>query len=261
MNPFIILAKLLLIHFITNIESKSYTKPLNPNLFAKSSLPTDHNSVIGSQVLLNANKYCLGKWFPEKGFDKSNESYYDFHGKDENHIRGPSAQSIGLAVSLKTKLYNDTVVGKSEKEALNLTVKLLSSIAYRHRSNSAGGWGNDWQTALWTSYAGLGSWLLWDHLSESEKTLVENMVLFEANRFLTYKVPYYQDRDLKVLYIGDTKAEENGWNAQVLQVAMAMMPKHPNWKGWMRKNIELILSSFARHSDLNRTVEINGRKV
>lgn len=264
MNFKLIFVKLISIYFVTEVESKSYTKAINIDILSKSSLPSDPNSAIGGEVLLNANKYCLGKWFAQKGFlnsSQSKNSYYDFGGRDETHIRGPSAQAIGLAVSLATRLYNESAVGKSEKEALNLTVKLLSSLAYRHRSNSDGGWGNDWQTALWASYVGLGSWLLWPDLSLSDKTLVENMVIFEANRFLNYKVPYYQDRSLKVIYKGDTKAEENAWNAQILQVAIAMMPTHPNSKPWMRKNIELMLSSFARHSDLNRTNEINGRKV
>ena len=79
-------------------------------------------------------------------------------------------------------------------------------MAYEHRSNIEGGWGNDWQTALWSSYAGLGSWLLWEHFNETDKHLIENMIIYETNRLNNYKVPYYQDRNLKVVYSGDTKA-------------------------------------------------------
>ena len=257
----LILLNIVLIYLV---ESKAilYTKQINQNVFKTGTQPPDDNSILGVKVLLNANKYCLGKWFQSKNFEpKDHSKYLDFHGTHENQIRGPASEAMGLAISLKTKAYNEKIVGKSETHALNMTLQLLTSLAYRHKSNSAGGWGDQWQSALWTTYAGLGSWLLWEHFDESDKHLIENMIIHETNRFNEYKVPYYQDKNLKVNFPGDTKAEENAWNANLLQVALAMMPTHPNWKTWMRKNIELMLSSYARHSDLKRTDIINGKRV
>jgi len=63
---------------------------------------------------------------------------------------------------LKTGLYNPTVTGVDLHSAETKGAKLIRSLAYRHLVNLAGGWGNDWQTALWAAYAGLAGWLMWD---------------------------------------------------------------------------------------------------
>lgn len=61
------------------------------------------------------------------------------------------------------------------------------------------------------------------------------MMVHEADRFLNYKVPYYRDITGKILSKGDTRAEENAWNSNILTIATAMMPEHNHYDGWMRK--------------------------
>ena len=145
---------------------------------------------------------------------------------------------------------------------MNVTLKMITSLAKSHLINSPKGWGHDWQSPLWTYYVGLGGWLLWDHIHDQiDKDYIENMIVEESNRLITFKVPYYQDIKGNVKYKGDTKAEENGWDSQILQLSTVMLPKHPNQKKWMDKMLELIISSYSRPSDLHSTRVLHGKQV
>ena len=93
--------------------------------------------------------------------------------------------------------------------------------------------------------------------------MVVAMVEAEANRFMApgYEVPYWANQD-KVIYPGDTKAEENAWNAMVLHVAVAMMPKHPNAQRWRQAASELMVSAFSLKKDMEaNTTVLDGKPV
>ncbi|BCB05777.1 cell wall-binding repeat-containing protein [Bacillus sp. KH172YL63] len=226
------------------------------------SYPTDENSARIKKILLNTNKYGLTTWWDEeKNFDDQGKGYLDFGGRDESDIRHPAAMSLGLATSLSFKVYNPSYIGVPESEAIDHTSQLVSSLAFHHRANSQNGWGNRWQSAHWAYFAGFGGWLIWDDLSKENQEYVRKMVEYEANRFIDYKVPYWKNAGGEVLFPGDTKAEENAWNAQLLQLATAMMPEHQNWHAWMNKNIELMVSSAATPMDLTNSEVVNGKEV
>jgi hypothetical protein len=258
----ILFHSILLLTFITHSFSfTSEVKAIKKEFLSKFSLPTDKNSVISAKVLLNSNKYALGHWWEAKFGANDTLEYLDFHGIHEHNIRPVGMQALGLATSIITRVYDEKVVGKSIDEATNKTVHLISSLAYKHRVNLEKGWGNEWQSALWAHYAGLAAWFLWDKFDMTQKEHIEKMIIYESDRFLTYKVPYYQNKEGKVVFPGDTKAEENSWNSCILQIATAMMPSHKNHKKWMEKNIELLISSYVRPSDLHRNQTINGKPV
>lgn len=122
-------------------------------------------------------------------------------------------------------------------------------------------WYAGWQCALWAASAGFAAWLMWDDLSATQRELVRKMVETEANRFNSDTVPYYRDRKGEFRYPGNSKGEENAWNAMVLQVATAMMPHHPAYRTWMNKCIELELSAAARPVDVTSATVINGRRL
>ncbi|MET9618415.1 hypothetical protein [Kitasatospora indigofera] len=227
--------------------------------------PNDGDSVRLRAILRNTNRYALTTWFDTvKNYDAQAGAYLDFGGTGENNIRPSAAETVGLAVSLKLGVYqtgNNSNPSPSTDVAKARTVRLISSLADRHVANTAGGWGNGWQTAHWAAMAGLAGWLMWDDLTPTDRELVRKMVESEANRFNTYTVPYYRTATGTFVTPGDTKAEENAWNAQILQVATAMMPDHPNYATWMRKSIELEVSASARPQDLTNSTVVNGKAV
>ncbi|TDE09868.1 NPCBM/NEW2 domain-containing protein [Jiangella asiatica] len=222
--------------------------------------PDDENATMVRSALRNATRYALTTWWQER-YGGQTGRYLELGGVAEQHVRQPAAQAYAIAVALRTGGYDPEATGVSAEQARAVAVRLAASIAYRHRATSAGGWGDVWQSALWAYYAGNAAWLLWDHLAEGDREHVASMLEFEADRFLEYDVPYFRDRDGTVVFPGDSKAEENAWNANLLQLVTAMMPRHRHHAQWMTKNVELMLSAFARPSDLSDNRELHGRPV
>lgn len=206
------------------------------------------------------NKYTLNKWYYEiKHLQDQTGEYFDFGGRTEHFIRPVTHHVLTLGLCLKWKVYAPAVAQVSEQQATDVTVKLIRSVAYRHKSNMGeGGWGDQWQSALWAARLASAAWVMWDDLSASDREQVCRMMVHEADRFIDYKVPYYRDLEGNILTKGDTKAEENAWNANVLTIATAMMPKHPHYDKWMRKNIELQLSAYAMPEDARKGDVIDG---
>lgn len=214
-------------------------------------------------ILLNSNKYALNKWYDQvKKLGAQSGEYLDFGGIREHHIRPVASEALALAVSLKFGVYDPAVTGVSETEAVAKAVRMTASLAVRHRVNAGDkGWGHEWQSALWASFAATAGWLLWDDLTPQDRELVRRMAVDEADRLIDYEVPYYRDANGKVVFKGDSKAEENSWNSTILVIAAAMMPEHPHWKGWYDKSVELQLSAYAAPQDLRSKRKINGSRL
>ncbi|MEK0097507.1 hypothetical protein ACFC4G_36945 [Streptomyces sp. NPDC056002] len=212
-------------------------------------------------ILLNANRFALTTWYTTRFGDQGEEGPLSLGGTAENNIRPVAAEAFALAASLATGAYDSRQTGVTESRARAVAVRLLTSVAGHHRVNEAGGWGNVWQSALWAAMNGFAGWLLWDSLPDAARERLRLMVEAEADRFVGYQVPYWKDRDGVEQTPGDSKAEENAWNAMVLQVATAMMPEHPRWSAWQDKNLELMISAFARPSDLTSRTVLHGRAL
>ena len=224
--------------------------------------PTSRTALDLEKATLNANKYMLTTWWNDvKNYDAQRGTYLDFGGKNEHFIRHPGAAAVGLAVSLTTGIYKSSYTGVSKGAAKAKTLKLIRSLAYRHRATTSSGWGRTWQSALWAHKAGFAAWLLWDELSADDQASVLAMLEYEANRFVGYNTPYYRSSSGEVIAEGNTRAEENAWNASLLHLALTMMPDHPARHAWAYKNAELKLSSYAQPSDLKVTKQLHGRPV
>lgn len=260
-----VLLQLLLVTSGQIPAANASTTAVTPIVWASFSAPypTDADSTRVRNILNNATKYALTTWWNNvKNFDAQDPAtYLDFGGVGESSIRPPGMEAVALAVSLKTNTYAPTVTGVSTATATSRALNLIRSVAYRHLANSAGGWGNAWQTALWATFAGTAGWLMWDDLNATDQEYVRKMVEHEANRFIGYQVPYYRAPDGTILTPGDTKAEENAWNATVLGLALAMMPDHPSKDAWTYKFNELNISEYARPSDPTSTTMVNGRQI
>jgi F5/8 type C domain/NPCBM-associated, NEW3 domain of alpha-galactosidase len=223
-------------------------------------LPGDEQAERTRAILLNANKYALRTWFASKYGSQTGE-YLNLGGTAEGNVRPPGSEALALATSLATGAYDESVVGFPAAHARDVATRVVSSIAYHHVSNEEGGWGLGWQSALWAFNAAFAGWLLWDDLPAADRERLARMVRAEADAFLYYPVPYYQDPNGKVITPGDSKAEENAWNAAFLNLAVAMMPADPDRAVWRDKAIELMISAYSRPSDQTDTTEVNGKPV
>lgn len=211
-------------------------------------------------LFLQSNKYALNAWYNDvKKFKEQNGDYLEFGGINEPIIRPVTHQVFALALSLKLKAYDPAITGVSTDEATRRTLKMIKSLSHHHKANKKEkGWGNAWQSAVWASQAALAGWFLWDEMDEPSRRELSQMLVYEADRFLDYKVPYYRNKEGKIISKGDTKAEENAWNSSILVAACAMMHDHPHWEQWNAKAIELQVSAYSAPSDRGKSDVING---
>lgn len=178
-----------------------------------------------------------------QGLPLDGGGYWDFGGTGEAEIRRPAFNAFSVATSLKTGAYDAAIAGASQSTASDFAIDLTNSVAASHRANKSGGWGDHWQSALWASSAGYAGWMLWDELSINDRQNVADMVAYEANRFLDATPPYWDGAG------GDSKTEENSWNATILDLAVGMMPRNENVQTWMEKAAEYRLSAAAAPGD------------
>jgi hypothetical protein len=216
------------------------------------------------RIFANAIRYNL-TWISQTFKKDEQRQLFIFEQFNEHGIRPAASVCYAVAVALKCAELNENELGVSREEALNRVKCLIKGVAaaYKKNKTDGAGWGYVWQSAFWASVAGQGAWMLWDELDNETKTFVQNMVTEEADRFIVsgYQVPYWISRDGKVNTPGDTKAEENAWNAGVLMLAVAMMPNHPHAKQWKQVCSELIVSAFAMKSDLHNNKIIDGKPI
>lgn len=130
-----------------------------------------------------------------------------------------ASTSYATALALANGTYNPGRVGVSSAEALRRVVAWNNALALSHVRAE---WGRNWQSGLWAYYLGASSIRVWGSIPDCTKQLVTKSVADEANRLLKIPPPFYRDAKGKIIYPGDSKAEENAWNASLLFLAARM---------------------------------------
>lgn len=179
---------------------------------------------------------------------------YSKDDKVENGIRPLSHMCYTIASAWKFNLIEDEV-------AVEKCCKLISALAKQHCSNTSQGWGNHWQSALWAKNVGFAAWIMSDYLSSVDIRNVRNMIQYEADRLLSIDVPYYRDSKGNIVSEGDTKAEDNAWNATILALAVCMYPQSINANKWEDKMLEYLLAATATPEDIYSDELIDGKRV
>ncbi|MEP0844462.1 MAG: hypothetical protein HRF43_17315 [Phycisphaerae bacterium] len=238
-------------------EPAGWVVPVDWKRFAPANPPGEKTRA-AARLLNTSLRYNLA-WAEREHRRSEDGAAYQYANMKEHAIRPPASVAFGTAIALRTATYDEGIVGLPPGEAGARMQRLIRGAVRTHSPPGRGkGWGDAWQSALWASLAGNAAWLTWDDLDDQTRRLAARMVAFEADRFLRagYEVPYWNGRG------GDTKAEENAWNALVLQLAVAMMPRHPHAPRWKRVCDELMISAAATERDWksNETM-MDGRPV
>jgi hypothetical protein len=222
-----------------------------------------HVGVAGRAVrrsLESAERYLLGAQYDATWQATRKRPYLDLvtGGHDELDIRLPAMSALTVAIGLRTGAYDESAVGRSRSAGLRYVDQLVRSIACAHVSVSPGGWGRGWETAHWAMLTGAAAWLVWRDLTPETRTDVTSMVVDEADRLTHQGVPYWGLPDGTIVTPGDTKAEENAWNASLLGFAAAMMPDAPEASDWRAKAAQLAVAAFATQADDSSPTVVNG---
>ena len=94
-----------------------------------------------------------------------------------------------------------------------------------------------WESSLWAYSVALAARFLGMEQNESVKRVLEA----EADNALS--------RSILTGFEGDTKAEENGWDTNVLAVAAAFYPSHPHSGQWLEKMKRLAFNCYSVAAD------------
>ena len=166
---------------------------------------------------------------------------------------------VAYALMSRETSYDPTVSGVMRE---TLRSRALDGLRYMTRTHFSGDlvctdkrpWGNAWQSAYWTARMALGAYLLWPHLSDSERADVRRVLAAEANLLPR------SDRPLAGL-LGNTRSEENAWDTEGLAWALKLCPDHPDRAKWRRVLDLLAMNTLTTEQDLSSEKVIAGTKV
>ena len=98
-----------------------------------------------------------------------------------------------------------------------------------------------WESSLWAMSVAYSAFFLWDKLNEVQKGYVYQLLKAECN--------YELQRTIPTGYAGDTKAEENGWEADVLAATLGLFPNDELAPKWFERLREFAINSYSQKDD------------
>lgn len=106
-----------------------------------------------------------------------------------------------------------------------------------------------WESSLWAMSVAYSAFFQWDKLSDTQRSYIYALLKAECN--------YELERTIPTGYAGDTKAEENGWEADVLAVTLGLFPNDPLAPQWFERLREFAINSYSHPSDQTNTTVID----
>lgn len=104
-----------------------------------------------------------------------------------------------------------------------------------------------WESSLWAMSVAYSAFFQWDKLKIGEKQYIYQLLKAECN--------YELERTIEASFEGDTKAEENGWEADVLAATLGLFPNDELAPLWFNKLREYAINSFSHPDDeFNNTI-------
>ena len=98
-----------------------------------------------------------------------------------------------------------------------------------------------WESSLWAMSVAYSAFFQWDKLTEAQKNYIYELLKAECN--------YELERSIPTGYAGDTKSEENGWEADVLAVTLGLFPNDALAPRWFERLREFAINSYSQKDD------------
>ena len=114
-----------------------------------------------------------------------------------------------------------------------------------------------WESSLWAMSVAYSAFFQWDRLSERQRDYIYRMLKAECD--------YELQRDIPTGFAGDTKAEENGWEADILAATLGLFPNDPLAPQWFERLRDFAINSYSQREDATDTTVIdpdyNGKRI
>ena len=98
-----------------------------------------------------------------------------------------------------------------------------------------------WESSLWSMSVAYSAYFQNDSLTATQKKYIANLVKAECNYELTRTIP--------TGYSGDTKAEENGWETNILSCALGLYPNDALASQWYDRLRAFAINSYSQIND------------
>ncbi|MBQ0072657.1 MAG: dockerin type I repeat-containing protein [Prevotella sp.] len=220
------------------------------------------------QMLADFSKYMVNDWYQCTAPNSINETCGYFNGENsggsnEQGVRPNADLSMICAFLVKygkpagVKLPAGVTWEKIESMALQSLVFAYST----HKANKLkvcsgnGYWGSTstsdavWESSLWAMSVAYSAFFQWDKLTADQRNYIYKLLKAECN--------YELGRSIPTGYSGDTKAEENGWEADILAATLGMFPDDDLASRWFERLREFAINSYSHTSDANNGTVID----
>ena len=168
-------------------------------------------------------------------------------------VRGSAGVALAYAVMVlaqPTSPNNSTRLNHL-RQALNYNANTHTSGSYVAEDGKKWGWnssspgtcssaGSDWQTSLWASPTAFACFLQASNLPPATIQAVQTMLVSEANHRASVS-PCSG-------WVGDTKAEENGWDDNVVACAAAWLSTNANAATWLTSAQSYLANTYTSSS-------------
>ncbi len=108
---------------------------------------------------------------------------------------------------------------------------------------------NVWESSLWTASLAYAAYFLDHELDDNRKRCIYQMIKAECN--------YELERDIPTGYAGDTKAEENGWETNILACALGLYPDDPLAAEWFGRLRQFAINCYSQADDAQDSTVID----
>lgn len=212
------------------------------------------------QMLADFTKYIVADWHPCVEPNSKGEVCGFFNGENSG---GSNEQGVRPNADLSMVCAFLVKYGKTQGVALpkdvtwdEIELMAMQSLVFAYSTHKANRlkvcsdrryWGSTsekdvvWESSLWAMSVAYSAYFQWDKLTEEQRQYVYELLKAECNYELHRKVP--------TGYKGDTKAEENGWEADVLAAMLGLFPDDALASQWFDKLRVFAVNSYSHKSD------------
>ena len=213
------------------------------------------------QMLADFTKYMKNDFQQAAAPNSDGDACGCFRGEDTmaNNEKGvrPNAD-LSMICAFLLKYGKDKVSlpsGVSWTDIEDMAIKSLVFAYSTHKANKlkvcAGNnyWGSTstsdyaWESSLWAMSVAYSAFFQWEKLTEKQRNYIYKMLKAECN--------YELNRTVPTGYAGDTKAEENGWEADILAVTLGLFPDDALASQWFERLRLFAINSYSHSSDKN----------
>ena len=213
------------------------------------------------QMLADFSLYMVNDWYECAAPNSISEACGYFNGEDSgaNNEKGvrPNAD-LSMICAFLVKYAKPAGVelpsGVTYDKLEDLAMKSLVFAYSTHKANKLkvckgnNYWGSTstsdytWESSLWAMSVAYSAYFQWDKLSSQQKGYIEKLLKAECN--------YELNRSIPTGYEGDTKAEENGWEADVLAATLGLFPDDALADKWFARMREMSVNSYSHPNDI-----------